>query len=183
MTAINLVDTYLGNLTKDLKLQKQVEQCRSAGRCWEVELTYADSKKARIHAVAQCGVAVGIVKARDWLLTEGDVFENAQKQLVVIHLEVQKLMVLSCSNEHSGQALKLIHLGHTLGNQHYPILVTQDKIYIQLTSEHARVEDMIRGFDIPGLIVSYETRSPQQPLDFSASVSYSLMSSSSHSHH
>ncbi|MEM9007146.1 MAG: urease accessory protein UreE [Cyanobacteria bacterium P01_F01_bin.86] len=183
MTAINLADTYLGNLTTDLNLQNQVALSRTAGCCLEVALTHADRKKARIHAVSQCGAAVGIIKKRDWLLTEGDVFETEQKQLVIVHLEVQKLMVLSVSKDQSGQALALIHLGHTLGNQHYPILVSQDKIYIQLTSDHARIEAMIHSFAILGLTVSYETRSPEQQLDFATAASHSSMQSSSHSHH
>lgn len=162
MTAIALANIYRGNLTQDADLQKQVAQSRAAGRCLEVELTDSDRQKARIHAVTQCGTAVGIVKKRDWLLTEGDVFATAQKQLIIVHLEASKLMVLSFANEPTGYALALIHLGHVLGNHHYPILVAPDRIYIQLTTDHTRLEDTIHRLGIPGLMVSYEMRSPTQ---------------------
>ncbi|MEL6384280.1 MAG: urease accessory protein UreE [Cyanobacteria bacterium J06626_18] len=145
MTTINLADIYLGNLNQNGNLQKQASLSRTAGCCLEVELTHEDCKKARIHATSKCGIAVGIVKRRDWHLTEGDVFETAQNQLVIIHLKVQKLMVLSVSDEPSGCALALIHLGHVLGNQHLPILVTSNKIYLQLATDHTRIEALIKG--------------------------------------
>ena len=61
-------------------------------------------------------------------------------------------------------AIKLIHLGHTLGNQHYPITIQQDKIYIQLRTDAEAIERTVRGFAIPGLKIEYEMRSPDELL-------------------
>lgn len=155
---IHLAKTYLGNLTQDTNLKAQVELRQAAGDCFEVMLTAQDQKKARIHTTATCGAAIGIIKNRDHCLAEGDVIETPEHQLVVVHLEAQQLMVLSLADEQPGYALALIHLGHTLGNHHYPIIVTPDKIYIQLKDDFASPEQLLKAFKIPGLIVTYETR-------------------------
>lgn len=166
MIKINLAQTYLGNYLKNLELQQQVEVARALNCCLDVELKQDDQLKSRIYTKSVSGEAIGIVKQRDWTLTDGDVFKTKQQQLLVVHLEAQQLMVLSFLDEQPRSPLTLIHLGHTLGNHHYPILVAKDKIYVQLVADRASIEATIQNFNIPGLKISYETRAPARQVDF-----------------
>ncbi|MFB2918234.1 MULTISPECIES: urease accessory protein UreE [Aerosakkonema] len=162
-----LAETYLGNLTENETLSERIEKARHSECFLEVDITEVDSRKGRIYARSNSGIDIGIVKSRDWLLREGDVLETAQGKLVLIHLRSQKVLVISFSEQASNFPIELIHLGHVLGNHHWPIIVQNNKIYVELITDAEVVESTIRGFHIPGLQVEYELRSPHEYLSFS----------------
>lgn len=162
-----LAQTYLGNSIEDASLGERIEKARSKERCWEVYISQTDSRKGRIHAHTTTGVAVGIVKSRDWSLRQGDVLETQEGRLVLIHLQDQKVMVLSFTQPVTDRAIELVHLGHVLGNHHWPIIRRDGKLYVQLAADVEVMESTIRDFQIPGLQIDYELRSPQGHLDFS----------------
>jgi urease accessory protein len=162
-----IAQKYLGNSTENASLCQQIDKARSSKLCLEVHISQTDSRKGRIHAHSTSGVAIGIVKSRDWSLREGDVLETEQGKLLLIHLQAQKVMVLSFTEPMTNNAIKLIHLGHVLGNHHWPIIVQDSKLYIQLAADVEVMESTIRDFQIPGLQIDYELRSPTQHLDFS----------------
>lgn len=163
---IELAQTYLGNYLKDIELKKRVEQSLAKNCCLEVELTQDDSLKSRVHAKSTDGTTVGIIKERGWSLTEGDVFKTENNRLLLVRLQAQQFIVLNFSTLPPGFEIALIHLGHALGNHHYPILVTKDKIYIQLITDKKIVEATIYSFNIPGLLITYELRAPTHQLPF-----------------
>ncbi len=166
MISVDCIQNYLGNYFAMPKLQHNLERARSNHRLMEVELTQTDQKKSRIYTKTNAGNAIGLLKQRDKQLTDGDVFQLENDRFLLIHFKSQSLMTLSFDAHHSVDVFKLIHLGHTLGNHHYPILVTDDKIYIQISENVATLESVIRSFDIAGLKIGYEMRSHDQTLTF-----------------
>ena len=162
-----LAHTYIGNCINNSKLSEQVGQARKDGNCLEVYLRQIDSLKGRIHAKSTSGEVVGIIKGRNWSLTEGDVFETDQRRLLVVHLEQQKVMVLSFTGEAKGHEIELVHLGHTIGNHHWPLIVRGNNIYIDLVAGIEVMESVVRSFKIPGLNITYESRSLDNQLTFS----------------
>lgn len=167
-----LAEIYLGNSRENVSLSERIEKARSSALCLEVHISQTDSRKGRIHAHTTTGSAVGIVKSRDWALREGDVLETEKGKLVLIHLQEQKVMVLSFTEPVTERPIELVHLGHVLGNHHWPIIVQDGKLYVQLAADVEVMESTVRDFQIPGLQIDFELRSPQQHLDFSQ-----------HSHH
>lgn len=161
-----LAHTYIGNWVSNPDLSERVEQARTEGTCLEVYLRQIDSLKGRIHAKSTSGEVVGIIKGRDWSLTEGDVFETERGQLLVVHLEEQKVMVLSFTSEAKGHEIELVHLGHTIGNHHWPLIVRGNNIYIDLVAGIEVMESVVRSFKIPGLYIKYESRSFDNQLTF-----------------
>lgn len=155
-----LANHYLGNVTTDGALEQQVHQALHGHSCLEVALDHADRKKGRILAQARSGESIGIAKDRSWSLREGDVFQTEAGTLLLVHLKAQGMIVLSLSEIAAGNALALVHLGHTLGNHHYPISIERDRIYIPVTGDRAVIESTVNSFKIPGLVMAYEERSP-----------------------
>ena len=162
-----IASTWLGNYNVDVTLAQQIEQERIAGSCLEVYLHPDNSSKGRIYARSTSDVAVGIIKERDRTLDSGDVFKTEQGQLLIVHIEAQKVVVIRFTGVVGDLALELIHLGHVLGNHHYPILLDAGKIYVELVAPLEVIMATIKSFKIPGLCVSYESRSPDQKLFFS----------------
>ncbi|MGD1702234.1 urease accessory protein UreE [Dapis sp. BLCC M229] len=162
-----IAETYLGNLTKDANLEERVKSAHTLDNYLEIYLSQTDSCKGRIQAQSTSGIIVGIIKNRDWSLSEGDVFITKSGKLLLIHLQEQKLMVLSFTEPVENYAIELFHLGHVLGNHHWPIIIKKNKIYIQLIIDAAIIEATIAKFKIPGLKIDYESCSSQEHLQFS----------------
>jgi len=166
-----LANTYLGNSCHHASLSNRVEQAKRNNSCLEVHLSQTDSHKGRIYVRSTSGKSVGIIKGRDCSLAEGDVFETESGQLLLVHLKPQKLIVLSF-DQIPGYEIELVHLGHVLGNHHWPIIVQDRKIYIQSLADAELIESTIRNFRLPHLCISYESRVGENQLSFSQ-----------HSHH
>ena len=145
--------TYLGNIKKNPTL---AEKLQTSEAYLEVNLSQSDRGKGRIYTQSTSGIAIGIIKSRDWLLKEGDILETEGGNLILVHIQPQELMVLSFKETAVKDAIDLIHLGHVLGNHHYPILVRDNKIYLQLIVNKERIEATIRSFNIPGLHIDYQ---------------------------
>jgi urease accessory protein len=153
---IEIAQTYLGNLTEDSRLAAEVTQARQQGSCLEVSLSQSDRHKGRIQTSSTSGEAIGIIKSRDWSMREADVFRTQSDRLVVIQLQEQELLVLSFEQPITAAATELVHLGHVLGNHHYPITIANQKIYLQPGADLSIVEQTIKQLKIPGLIINYE---------------------------
>lgn len=171
MTVTEIAQSYLGNCFEDSSLYEQVKFAQASSRCLEVELSEADCAKSRIHLKLKPDFEIGIVKERGWNLKEGDVFQTAGDRLLLIHLDPQQFITLSFPETSPDTMrpeflLSLIHLGHSLGNHHCPILMVGDKIYIQLAANREVIESTIQAMNIPDLMITYETRSASQHLAF-----------------
>lgn len=164
---IELAETYLGNITENISLRERIENDCSQKHSLEVYLSPTDTPKGRIYTHSSCGKEIGIIKSRDWELRQGDVFQTQQGKLLLIHLQQQKIMVLTFSEGVNDRLLDLVYLGYVLGNHHWPILVQDDKIYVQLAADEKIIEETIHNFQIPGLEITYEWRSPTEQLRFS----------------
>ena len=176
-----LAQTYLGNSIEDVSLAERLKQARALGQCLDVHISQTDSRKGRIHAHTTSGIAVGIVKSRDWALRDRDVLETEQGRLLLVNLQAQKVIVLRFTEPVPDCTIKLIHLGHVLGNHHWPIIVQDHQIYVELVVDAEVIESTIREFEIPGLQIDYELRSPHAPLEFSQKSPHA--NNSQHPHH
>ena len=168
MMSIDCIKNYHGNYFAMPELEHDLAQARANHRLMEIELVQTDQKKSRIYAKTASGEAIGLLKKRDWQLTSGDVFQLEDNRFLLISIKAQPLMTLSFETQQSIDPLKLIHLGHTLGNHHHPIVVTAEKIYIQINENADTLESKIKTFDISGLKIGYETQSPDQLLTFAS---------------
>ena len=165
MNMTEIAQIYLGNINDNSDLSELVKH----ETCLEVFLTESDRHKGRIHTHTDTGIAIGIIKSRDRALQSGDLFQTESGDLILVHLQERELMVLSFSELVGDNVpVKLVHLGHILGNHHYPILVQDNKIYVQLVSDAIVLEKTIKDLHIAGLEINYEMRSPNKHLEFSA---------------
>jgi urease accessory protein len=167
-----LAEDYLGNVSESADIARRVMQAqREDDGCLEVWVGLGDRAKGRILAKTSEGQSVGIVKARHWLLRQGDVFSTAQNRFVLVHLQPQSVMALRFEEGVSNRAIALVHLGHALGNQHWPVTAHGETLYVELVTDAAQMESTLRkiasNLGIEGLQMSFETKSPEDAMDFS----------------
>lgn len=157
--------TYLGNINNNSDLSELV----TIETCLEIYLAESDRLKGRIHTQTNSGVAVGIIKSRDRSLQEGDVFKTESGKLLLVHLQEQELLVLDFSLlETNIPATKLVYLGHVLGNHHYPMVIQDNKIYVQLVTDKEIIEKRINDLNIPGLQINYKMKTADKDNIFSS---------------
>jgi urease accessory protein len=154
---IEVAETYLGNIDRDSLLAEKVARAQKSQRLMEVSLTQSDRNKGRISTQLKSGTNIGIVKSRNRQLQEGDVFQTDRDNLLLIHLNSETVMVLhfaEATTNHS--AMKLVSLGHLLGNHHYPIKIEANKVYVRLTTDSKVLIQMIEKLAVTGLTISWE---------------------------
>ena len=162
---MEIAQTYLGNVQENPEIEQQIKSTQKP--YLETYLSLEDRRKGRIQAQSTCGLLLGIIKSRDWSMRSGDVFVTESGSFLLIHLQKQKLMVLSFSETVKAKAAELVYLGHVLGNHHYPLIIDQDKLYLQLGDDSEVILQTIKTLQIPGLQITYESRSPEKSLSFS----------------
>ena len=164
-----IAKTYMGNINHNSDLAKLVK----IETCLKVTLQESDRHKGRIHAHTDSNVAVGIIKSRDRSLQSGDLFKTESGKLVLINLQEQELMVLDLSSLESNiSATKLVSLGHILGNHHCPMMVDNQKIYIQLATDKLILEKLIKDLNISSLQINYEVCYFSQNITFESHEHY-----------
>ena len=90
-----VAELYLGNITQDNFLAQKVVKAKESELIFEVYLQNSDRHKGRILAHSSSGVPIGIIKSRELKIQEGDVFQTTKGNLLLIHLEAEKFLVLS----------------------------------------------------------------------------------------
>lgn len=171
LNSTELAEDYLGNVNESADVARRVVYAQHEGRCLEVLIGAGDRAKGRILAQTSAGKSVGIVKSRNWLLREGDVFSSQHNYLVFVSLLQQQVMALRFDPGANNGAIALMHLGHTLGNQHWPVTIKGETLYVELVTEAEQMALTLRkmadAIAIQGLQISFETKSPNESIDFS----------------
>ena len=149
---------YLGNINKNTELAEVVKNAKKNHNYLEIKLDKCDRAKGRILTKSLSGVSIGIIKNRELLLESGDVLEAENGNLLLINLQQEKLMVLSFADSNN-DPISLVKLGHLLGNNHYPIKIQDNKVYVRLITNPKVIEKNIQNLNIIGLEINYTDRS------------------------
>lgn len=158
-----VAEIYLGNINNNSEL------AQTTSDCLKINLPSSDRHKARIYACTDTNLAIGIIKSRDRPLQSGDLFRTKSGKLLLIHLQEPELLVIDLSTLDARVThAKLVHLGHVLGNHHYPIAIQNQQIYVQLVTSKVIIEKLLKDLDISGLQISYQLPKSDRQISFSA---------------
>ena len=180
--ATEVAEQYLGNVNEDRTLQSQIALDRKQACCLEVFIDRSDARKGRIFAQTQSGQSVGIVKSRDWILRDGDVMMSANQRRVLIRLKQQQVIAIQFDRKAYNSPVRLMSLGHAIGNQHWAVTRMDDTLYVEITADADRMESELRALveqlEIVGIHIVRESKDSHHFIDFSAAT----LTTSSHSH-
>lgn len=157
-----IVKAVLGNI-KDPSWQAKLSKMAID----RLVLNQWDAQKNRFRRTTEQGKTIAVSLDRNVFLQDGDIlaWNEVNQELVVAQINLSDVMVIKLGALAQGDLSSLIRscveLGHALGNQHWPAVVKDQRVYVPLTIDRKVMDSVMRThafqnvtYDfIPGLIV------------------------------
>lgn len=150
-----LIESVLGNSQEPV----WKERLDSAGIDWLV-LDQWEAQKNRFRKNTADDVEIAVALDRNTHLHDGDIllWDGAVPRAVVVKIELKAVMVIDLSAvmaQRPELCLRTcVELGHALGNQHWPAVVKDSKVFVPLTLDQKVMGSVMRTYGFPG--VSFE---------------------------
>jgi urease accessory protein len=125
-----------------------------------LRLDQAEAQKSRLRKVTEGGVEVAISLDRGAQLADGDVlaWDEARTAAIVARVDLNEVLVIDLSGLLSRppevSIATCVKLGHALGNQHWPAVVKDTRVYAPLAVARAVMASVMRTHAFEG--VTYE---------------------------
>lgn len=148
----------LGNIRKSADWKERLANA-------EIDEIYLDqwtAQKSRFLGKGQSGAEYPVALARHTRIADGDVieFDPQSGKAVVLRLELNPVLVIDLSGiterDHSTIIRIALELGHAIGNQHWPAVVKDTKVYVPLTVDKKVMMSVLETHHIPGITFGFE---------------------------
>lgn len=116
-----------------------------------------EAQKNRIRKHTEAGAEVALSLDRSSHLHDGDVllWDEAAGRAIVVRIQLQDVLVIDLSallpQSPAQLAQTCFELGHALGNQHWPAVVKENKVYVPLTVDRNVMQSVMRTHDFAGI--------------------------------
>ena len=119
-----IVNTVLGNIYKDSKLAKKIEDAKQQGKLRHLLLSRTEMEKSRLRKKTDDGFDVGFILEPGTKLQHGDIISESTETILIEQLPEKILTVKFRDND---KDLFLL-IGHIIGNRHRPISIKNESI-------------------------------------------------------
>ena len=119
-----IVNTVLGNIYKDSKLAKKIEDVKQQGKFRRLILSRTEMEKSRLRKKTDDGFDIALALDLGTKLQHGDVISESTETILIEQLPEKILTVKFREND---KALFLL-IGHIIGNRHRPISIKNESI-------------------------------------------------------
>tara|TARA_B100000508_G_scaffold10293_1_gene7330 strand:- start:499 stop:996 length:498 start_codon:yes stop_codon:yes gene_type:complete len=119
-----IVNTVLGNIYKDSKLAKKIEDVKQQGKFRRLILSRTEMEKSRLRKKTDDGFDIALALDLGTKLQHGDVISESTETILIEQLPEKILTVKFREND---KALFLL-IGHIIGNRHRPISIKNECI-------------------------------------------------------
>ena len=109
-----------------------------------------EAQKNRLRKKTVAGVEIALALPRQSHLHDGDVlfYDEAAGEVIVARITLKDVMVINLSDTEALSpeliARTCFELGHALGNQHWPAVVKEGRVYVPLTVDRKVMESVMR---------------------------------------
>jgi urease accessory protein len=119
-----------------------------------IHLDQWTAQKSRFIATSDHGHQFAVALGRYAHIADGDIiYYNAeQNHAVVLRLTLNEVMVIDTSQ---ASAVQCFELGHAIGNQHWPALVKDNKVYVPLTVDRKVMQSVMRTHNFADITFSF----------------------------
>jgi urease accessory protein len=155
-----LIEQIVGNLGEDARLADLHRRWQAAGRAETVELTPLEAQKGRLRTQTDRGTPLGLSLGRGVVLRDGDVLHlnEAESRMIVARLKPEEVLVITVKPAPSAAELLrvAVHLGHVLGNQHWPVKIEGTSVYVPVSVDKKVMETVLKTYDLQGIEYRFE---------------------------
>lgn len=144
----------LGNIHGDAALREQCERLSALGKQEVLLLETRDTQKTRLRAVTDKGTEVGIVLERGRALRDGDILYLSEPDCaIVVQVKPEDVMAITLdSTPTRGELIaNAVRLGHILGNQHWPVYVEGETVYVPVSIAQNVMETVLKTYNVQGI--------------------------------
>ncbi len=147
-----LIEAILGNL----RCEEWKEKLEGA-TLDELSLDQWQAQKTRLRTTTRDGHEIALSLDRRSHLHDGDILHWSPKdrRAIVVRIQLQDVMVVHLDQVDKAPASTLaqtcVELGHALGNQHWPAVVKDSKIYVPLTVDRKVMASVMKTHAFEGI--------------------------------
>lgn len=130
-----------------------------------IENLYLDqwtAQKSRFLITSDHGNEYPIALKRGSRIVDGDIvfFDENAGNAVILRLDLSNVLVIDLSDILDSNPLDImrisVELGHALGNQHWPAVVKQSKVYVPLTVDKKVMLSVMETHNIEGIKYEFQ---------------------------
>lgn len=151
-----LIESVLGN-SQDAVWKDRLNAARID---WLV-LDQWEAQKNRFRKYTADNVEIAVALDRNTHLHDGDilVWDRKTPHAVIVKVELKPVMVIDLTQvmaQRPDLSLRTcVELGHALGNQHWPAIVKECKVFVPLTLDQKVMGSVMRTYAFPGVSYSF----------------------------
>lgn len=131
------IDKIIGNINSDSHLKEKYRDMLKSDQVEKIEMTRLECERARIRKVSDKGTDLAITITPGSRIHDGDIVLLTDEKMIIVNRASENVATISLKGNISYEQLfeTTIKLGHTIGNMHRPIKITNNKIYFPIQSE------------------------------------------------
>lgn len=151
-----LVETILGNINDSAWGARL-----AAATLDHLELDQWEAQKNRMRKRSRGGAELALSLERNSRLRDGDilVWDEAKRSAVLARISLQDVMIVHLDSiarqAPDAIARACFEIGHALGNQHWPAVVKDTRVFVPLTVDRKVMESVMRTHDFEGVRVEF----------------------------
>jgi urease accessory protein len=128
------IHKIIGNINSDGNLKNQYEDMMKYGHVEIIKISRLESDRTRMRKTSDKGTDLALILDNGSHINHGDVVLLTEDKMVIAMRVSENVATISLrDNVTTDQIFKTaIKLGHTIGNMHRPIKITNDKIYFPI---------------------------------------------------
>jgi len=122
-----------------------------------LKLDQWEAQKSRLRKATEAEVEVALSLERNTRLRDGDVllWSESPPRAVVARIELNDVMVIELADVIAGGTDSVVRtifeLGHALGNQHWPAIVKDTRVFVPLTVDLKVMASVMKTHALPGV--------------------------------
>jgi len=151
-----VIESIIGNIHEDA-WKTRLEQ---ATLDW-LALDQWEAQKSRLRKPTRNGVDVAVSLPRGVLLRDGDLllWDETRQAAIIARVTLKEVMIVELSalqTQTSDVFIRTcVELGHALGNQHWPAVVKDHRVYIRLTVDKKVMASVMKTHAFRGITYDF----------------------------
>ena len=140
-----IIESILGNIR-----DKQWQDRAGKAKVDYLTLNQWDAQKYRLRRTSEQGNDIAVSLPRNTFMQNGDVlaFDEASNTMTVAKINLRDVLIIEfkelLKKDQSELVRLCIEIGHALGNQHWPAVVKEGRVYVPLTVDRKVMESVMR---------------------------------------